>query len=250
MDLYLQGKTAIVSGASQGLGRAIATTLAAEGVRVFATARNVELLESLKQEIVDAGGPEPIVFVQDFLPEDAGAKIADAAHEAFGHIDIIVNNAGASYPVNITAPEEIWKEAIALNFDGHRRLTERLLPQMIERKSGSILNITGTAEPMNVNIGSIGAAAMTNWSKGLSRDLGKYGITSNCIQPGLLDTAQIRRIFPGDERRKFAEREISLGDFGEPQDVGNMAAFLVSGRARYVTGTVVVVDGGMRHYAF
>lgn len=250
MDLKLNGKNAVVTGASQGLGRAIALTLASEGVRVFATARNEELLNSLKQDIVAAGGLEPVIFVQEFTAPDAPANTGAAALKALGHVDIVINNAGASQPVDPIAPEEDWEFGMALGFTRQRQLTQQFLPQMMERKSGAILNITGTTEPMQINVSATSKAAIAVWSKGLSRSIGKYGITVNCLQPGLIDTAQIRRLFPGDERRKFAEREIALGDFGEDQDVADMATFLVSPRAKYITGTVAVVDGGMRHYAF
>lgn len=250
MDLQLNGKTAVVTGASQGLGRAIAMTLAAEGVHVFATARNEDLLAALKRDVAANGGSEPVLFAQDILAPDAAETIAAAALEALGHVDILINNAGASQPVEPVAPETDWETGMTLGFTRQRQLAQALLPGMMERRSGSILNITGTTEPTQINVSAVSKAAIAIWSKGLSRQVGRHGITVNCLQPGLLDTAQIRRLFPRDARREFAEREIALGDFGEPEDVGNMATFLVSPRARYVTGTVAVVDGGMRHYAF
>ncbi|PTB21814.1 3-oxoacyl-ACP reductase [Trinickia symbiotica] len=250
MDLFLNGKTAVVTGASQGLGRAIALELAKEGVKVFATARNEELLASFKQEVLAVGGPEPVIFAQEFLAADAPKKIGAAAFESLGEIDILINNAGASQPVDVVAPEEEWEKGMTLGFTRQRQLAQQFLPRMMERKQGSVLNITGTTEPTQINVSAVSKAAIAVWSKGLSRSVGAYGVTVNCLQPGLLDTAQIRRLFPGDERRKFAEREISMKDFGEAQDVANMATFLVSPRARYVTGTVAVVDGGMRHYSF
>lgn len=250
MDLQLKRKTAIVTGASQGLGRAIAKELALEGVTVFATARNEELLASLVEEIRQAGGITPIPYTYDFMAEDGPEKIAEAAKKELQVIDILVNNAGGSRPIDIDAPDDVWNESMALNFDRHRQLTQQLLAHMIERKKGAILNISGTYEARVVNASAVAKAGLVVWSKGLSNQLGKYGITVNCLQPGLIDTAQIRRLYPGNARSDFAEREITLGDFGEPQDVANMAAFLVSPRARYVTGTVAVVDGGMRHYSF
>lgn len=250
MDLRLKGRTAVVTGASQGLGRAIALELAREGVKVFGTARNNDLLKSFKEEAVAAGGPEPAIFSKEFTNPEAPKEIGAAALAALGHVDILINNAGASQPVGPVAPEEDWEFGMNLGFNRQRQLTQEFLPQMMERKQGSILNITGTTEPMQINVSATSKAAIVVWSKGLSRQIGKYGITINCLQPGLLDTAQIRRLFPGDERRKFAEREIALGDFGEAQDVADMATFLVSPRARYITGTVAVVDGGMRHYSF
>ena len=250
MDLYLKGKTAVITGASQGLGRAIALELAREGVKIFATARNEKLLTNLKNDVLAEGGIEPFIFVQEFLDEDAATRIGAAAFESLGHVDILINNAGASQPVDVAAPEEEWERGMTLGFNRQRQLAQQFLPHMIERKQGSILNITGTTEPTQVNVSAVSKAAIAVWSKGLSRQVGEYGITVNCLQPGLLDTAQIRRLFPDDERRKFAEREISLKDFGEAQDVANIATMLVSPRARYVTGTVAVVDGGMRHYSF
>lgn len=250
MDLGLNGKTALVTGASQGLGRAIVKALAAEGVRVFATARNSELLSSLASEVERDGGTTPVSFEQDFVAEDGPQRIAKAALEAFGHVDILVNNAGGSRPMAIDAPEDQWTEGMTLNFDRHRQLTQALLPNFLARKSGAILSISGNLEPEVVNAAMVAKAGLVVWSKGLSEQLGRHGITVNCVQPGLIDTAQIRRLYPGDERRKFAEREIALRDFGEPEDVANAVTFLVSPRARYITGTVLTVDGGMRRYSF
>lgn len=250
MDLKLRGKTALVTGASQGLGRAIAVTLAAEGVTVFATARDAALLESLKSEVVAAGDTPPILLVQDFMAVEGPQRIADAALAALGHIDILINNAGGSRPMEINAPEEQWVEGMTLNFDRHRQLTQALLPNFLERKSGAIVSVSGNLEPEVVNAAMVAKAGLVVWSKGLSEQIGKHGITVNCVQPGLIDTAQIRRLYPGDKRRTFAEREIALRDFGEPQDVANMVAFLASSRAHYITGAVIPVDGGMRRYSF
>jgi 3-oxoacyl-[acyl-carrier protein] reductase len=250
MDLYLKGKTAVVTGASQGLGRAIAKELAMEGVKVLAIARNEALLNSLKEEVARAGGVTPVTFIQDFVAADGPQKIAAMALSSLGHIDILVNNAGRSRPLDVIGAEEAWAESMTLDFDRHRQLTQQLLPHFMERRQGSILNLTSTYELRMINASAVAKAAVVVWSKQLSGQLGQYGIRVNCLQPGLIDTENIRRFFPGEERRIFAAREIVLGDFGEPQDIANMAAFLVSPRARYITGTVAVVDGGMRHYPF
>lgn len=224
--------------------------MAIEGVKVLATARNEDLLNSFKEEVAAAGGVEPVTFVQDFVAPDGPQKIAAAALSGLGHVDILVNNAGRSRPLDVVGPEEAWAESMTLDFDRHRQLTQQLLPHFIERKQGSILNLSSTYELRVINASAVAKAAVVVWSKQLAGQLGQYGIRVNCLQPGLIDTENIRRFFPGDERRKFAEREIPLGDFGEPQDIANMAVFLVSPRARYITGSVAVVDGGMRHYPF
>ena len=250
MDLYLKGKTAVVTGASQGLGRAIAKELAIEGVKVLATARNEELLKSLQEEVVAAGGVEPVIFIQNFVAPDAPQKIAAAALLNLGQVDILINNTGRSQPLDVVGADEAWSESMTMDFDRHRQLTQQLLPHFIERKQGAILNITSTYELRSVNVSAVAKASIVMWSKQLSAQLGKHGIRINCLQPGLLDTANVRRIFTAEARKEFAAREIPLGDFGEPQDIANMAAFLVSPRAKYITGTVNIVDGGMRHYAF
>ncbi|MBT1690520.1 SDR family NAD(P)-dependent oxidoreductase [Dawidia soli] len=250
MDLYLDKKTAVVTGASQGLGRAITKTLAAEGVKVLAIARNEELLKSLQQEIAAAGGVVPEIWIQDFLVPEAPQQIAAAALAALPHVDILINNAGRSRPLDIVGPDDEWQQALLLDFDRHRQLTQQLLPHMIGRRQGSVLNITSTYELRAINASAVFKASITVWAKQLAAQLGPYGITVNCLQPGLIDTANIRRVFTDDQRRAYAPQAIPLGDFGTPQDVANMATFLVSPRAKYITGTVAAVDGGLRNYAF
>jgi 3-oxoacyl-[acyl-carrier protein] reductase len=250
MDLYLKGKTAVVTGASQGLGRAITKELAIEGVKVLATGRNEELLSSLKAEIIAAGGVEPVTLAQDFVAPDGPQKIAAAALSSLGHVDILINNAGRSRPLDIIGAEDEWAASMTLDFDRHRQLTQQLLPQFIARKQGAILNVASSYELRSINASAVAKAAVIVWSKQLAAQVGPHGIRVNSLQPGLIDTENIRRFFNDDERKAFAQREIPLGDFGEPQDAANMATFLVSPRAKYITGTVAIVDGGLRHHPF
>ena len=250
MNLYLKGKTAVITGASQGIGKAITLELAREGVKVFAVARNEKLLQTLQQEVKAIEGVVPLTFAQDLVVPDGPQKIAAAARAALGKVDIVINNAGRSQPVDVAGPEEPWLESMRLDFDCHRQLTEALLSDMIARKTGTILNITSTYELRFLNVSSIAKAAIVMWSKQLAGQLGQHGIRVNCLQPGLIDTANTRRIFTAQERKAYSASEIPLGDFGEPQDMADMATFLVSPRARYITGTVALVDGGARRYAF
>lgn len=250
MDLYLKGKTAVVSGGSQGIGRAIVKELALEGVKVLAIGRNEDLLNSIKEEVKVAGGVAPLTFAQDFMAADAPQKIAAAAFSGLGDIDILINNAGRSKPMEIIGSEEGWLESMTLDFVRHRQLTQELLPHFIARKQGAILNTISTYELRMINASAVAKAAVVVWSKQLAAQLGQYGIRVNCLQPGLIDTENIRPYFSEEERRQFAAREIPLGDFGAPEDMANMATFLVSPRAKYITGAVAVVDGGLRHHAF
>jgi 3-oxoacyl-[acyl-carrier protein] reductase len=250
MDLQLEGKTALVTGASMGIGRAIAKALALEGVRVAAVARRTALLDELAGEIASAGGTTPTIIAQDVMAPDAAERMRDAALAALGSVEILVNSAGGSRPLPIDAPEAQWDEAMTLNFTRLRQLTHALLPGMIERRWGRIINITGKSEPEHLNAAFAAKAAVHAWAKGLSRDIGKFGITVNSIPPGRIMSEQIRRNYPPDYRERFAREEIPVGYWGEPEDLAALAVFLASPLARYITGTVLPVDGGLRRYQF
>lgn len=250
MNLELKFRTAVVTGASIGIGRAIATGLAMEGVRLVAVARRKELLSQLAQELQAAGRNTVIPVVLDIVGEDAAKKLADAAIAELGSVDILVNNAGGSRPLPVDAPDSDWDEAVSLNFTSYRKVAHALLPQMIERRWGRIINITGKSEPDRLNAAFAAKAAVHAWAKGLSREIGKHGITVNCISPGRIMSEQIRRNYPEDYREKFAQEEIPVGYWGEPEDLAALAVFLASPKARYITGTVIPVDGGLRRYQF
>lgn len=250
MDLQLKGRTALVTGASQGIGRAIAKGLAGEGVKLCIAARRHELLAQLGTEIVAAGGPSPQITSVDIMEQDAPQKLAQQALKGLGRIDILINCAGGSRPLPIDAPEEKWVEAMTLNFTRVRQLTHEVLPGMITHKWGRIINITGKSEPERLNAAFSAKAAVHAWSKGLSREVGRHGITVNCIPPGRIMSEQIRRNYPEQERKEFSEREIPLGRYGEPEELACVAIFLASPVACYITGTVIPVDGGLRRYSF
>jgi 3-oxoacyl-[acyl-carrier protein] reductase len=249
MDLELKSRTAVVTGVSIGIGRAIAKGLAAEGVRVVGVARRKELMDTLVEEVKATGGTI-IPVVQDLVAEGAAARLAATAVSELGHVDILVNNAGGSRPLPVDAPDSAWDEALTLNFTSYRKVAHALLPQMMARKWGRIINITGKSEPEGLNAAFAAKAAVHAWAKGLSREIGKHGITVNCIPPGRIMSEQIRRNYPPDYREKFAEEEIPVGYWGEPEDLAVLAIFLASPKARYISGTVIPVDGGLRRYQF
>jgi 3-oxoacyl-[acyl-carrier protein] reductase len=250
MDLQLQGRTALVTGASTGIGRCIAALLAAEGVRLAVVARRKALLETLAAEIEAAGGKRPALIVQDIMAAEAATRIRDAALAALGQVEILVNCAGGSRPLPLDADEALWEEAITLNFTRQRQLTHAILPGMMARGWGRIINITGKSEPEKVNAAFAAKAAMHSWAKGLSRDVGRAGITVNSIAPGRIISEQILRNYPPEERKRHAETEIPVGEYGQPEDLAVLAVFLASPLARYITGTVIPVDGGLRRYQF
>ncbi len=246
MELGIRGRTALVTGASMGIGRGIATALAREGARLAVVARRRNLLEELQKEL----GEKLVIIECDFLQENSVEKIASAALDGLGSVEILVNNAGGSRRFTLEASEAQWDEALTLNFTRQRQLTHRLLPQMIARKWGRIVNITGKSEPEGLNGAFAAKAAVHSWAKGLSREVGKHGITVNCVPPGRIISEQILRNYPPEFRRKESEEDIPVGEYGQPADIANLVCFLASPLARYITGAVIPVDGGLRRYQF
>jgi 3-oxoacyl-[acyl-carrier protein] reductase len=251
MDLQLQGRSALVTGASMGIGTGIARVLAREGVRVAITARRGELLAQLADAIEQAGAVRPVVIVGDITDATDVARVAAEATQALGQVDILVNAAGASRPIRTDAPDAEWDDAFALNFDSVRRLTQSLLPAMRARRWGRVVNISGSMEPRSLNAATAAKAALHMWAKGLACDVAADGVTVNTIPPGRINSEQIReRLHPTEENRQaFIAKMIPIGYFGEPEDIANLVAFLASPLARYITGAVLPVDGGMRFSA-
>jgi 3-oxoacyl-[acyl-carrier protein] reductase len=246
MDLGIRGKTALVTGASMGIGRAIARALAEEGARLAVVARRRNLLEELEAELKVS-----LLIVEcDLMREDAPERISRAALEGLGSIEILVNNAGGSRRFTLTTGDAQWEEALTLNFTRQRQLTHKLLPQMMERGWGRIVNITGKSEPEGINGAFCAKAAMHSWAKGLSREVGRHGITVNSVPPGRIMSEQILRNYSPAERKREGEEDIPVGEYGQPEDVANLVCFLASPLARYITGAVIPVDGGLRRYQF
>ncbi|MHB9119741.1 MAG: SDR family NAD(P)-dependent oxidoreductase [Burkholderiales bacterium] len=251
MDLKLSGRTCLVSGASSGIGAGIARILASEGVRVAMTARRADQLKQLAIEIGESGGVPPVVVVGDITHADDIARIVDESIKHLGQIDILVNSAGGSRPLSPENTNAVWEEAFALNFTAARRLTEAVLPAMRIRHWGRIINISGSMEPRASNAATPAKAALHLWAKGLSCEVAPDGVTINCIPPGRINSEQtLNKLHPTNEaRRDFIAKNIPAGYFGDPEDIAYLAAFLASPLARYITGAVMPVDGGMHFFA-
>lgn len=254
MDLQLDGKIALISGASAGIGRVTAKTLGREGVRVVVVARREAELRALAAELVEEGSPEPMVLVDDLGDDGAFDRVSAAVLEEHGRLDILVNNLGQARPFDLDTTEAEWEEAFRLNFATPRLLSRPFIPGMVERKFGRIINMTATSEPNHVSGSLTSKAALLIWSKGLSRMVAKDGITVNCISPGYLMTDQIRNNFipqfvPTEkEQADWLDREIPMGRFGDPSDAANIITFLCSPLAGYITGQRIYVDGGWNRH--
>lgn len=252
MNYNLSKKNCIVTGASQGLGKAIANLLAAEGCNLILVSRRPKPLKSV-EKIINSKFKKKIAYALpcDVTKLDSPKKIIDFCKKKFGSPDILINSAGGSRPTTWDATDAQWEEGMTLNFTALRKLTTKIIPLMKKKKWGRVINITGSVEPREVNIANAAKSAVHAWAKGLSRVVAKDGITVNCISPGRLNTEQIlKRRHPNlKERKKFIQENIPAGYFGEPEDLGCLAVFLSSPIARYITGELIHVDGGMKRFA-
>ena len=251
MDLGLNGKIALVTGASQGIGRTTARLLALEGVTVLGVARRKALVEELAKEIPASSGGKIIAMEADFSVDGEAERVAKEAEQLFGRVDILINAAGGSRPVPFDASKDQWLEGMTLNFFRIRELTHTLTPGMQSRNWGRIVTFTGTSEPRMLNAAFTAKAAVHVWAKALSRDLAPNGITVNCLQPGRIRTEQIQKRYPTLESElEYSRQEIPVGRFGTTEEIAAVALFLSSPLASYVTGTVIPVDGGSSRFAF
>ncbi len=242
MDLGLSGRTAIVCGASSGIGLGIAESLAGEGANVVMFARRQELLEREAQRI---GG---LAVTGDVTSAEDLERLVRAAVDAHGGVDILVNNSGG--PPRAAARElgaAQVEAAVQLLLVSVVRLTSLCLPYLEQSHAGRIVNVTSSTvrEPIdNLALSNAVRPGVVGWAKSLARELGPKGITVNCLAPGRIDTDRIREVYPdGPSEADLAT--IPLRRLGTTREVGDVVAFLCSERASYVSGTVVLVDGAL-----
>jgi 3-oxoacyl-[acyl-carrier protein] reductase len=242
MDLQLRGRTAIVCGASEGMGLAVAEALAEEGANVVMFARRAEPLEREASRLGGLAVPGDVTSAEDL------ERLVQATVNAHGGIDILVNNSGGpprSAAVGLTA--EQVESAAQLLLVSVVRLTGLCLPHLERSEAGRIVNVTSSTvkEPAdNLVLSNAVRPGVIGWAKTLSREVGLHGITVNSIAPGRIDTARIREVYPEGPTEADLQT-IPLRRLGTPREVGDVVAFLCSAKASYVTGTVIAVDGGL-----
>jgi 3-oxoacyl-[acyl-carrier protein] reductase len=244
--LSLQGKTALVTGASQGIGRACAVALAKAGARVGLAARNETKLNEAAAEIATLGGAAA-VFALDLSGEESIKACAKAAIAHFGSIEILVNNAGITRDTLVLRMKRAdWDDVIQTNLTGAFLMTQALLSPMLKARWGRIINIssvvgeTGQAGQANYAASKAGLIGLT---KSLARELASRNITANAVAPGYIETAMTAVL--DEKQREAMLAHIPLGRVGTDADIANAVRFLASDEAAYITGHVLDVNGGM-----
>jgi 3-oxoacyl-[acyl-carrier protein] reductase len=258
MEMGLRGTVALVTAASQGLGKAIATELAKEGAGVVICARRADVLEDTANEIRGLSGSKVVAIAADVSTPEGVEAAVGAAIESFGRLDILVNNAGGPPPGDFTKHDDAaWQRAFEQNLLSAVRLVRAALPHLKESGRGRIINMTGTAvkEPVEGLILSNSIrSAVIGMAKTLSSEFAAYNITVNNIAPGRIATERVEKL---DQARAEAsgstaaevkrgwEAQIPMGRYGRPEELAYLAVFLASDKASYITGTTIQVDGGM-----
>ena len=246
----LSGKTAIITGAASGIGRATALALAGSGAAVTINyRRNEKDAENLRKEIVSGGGRAIAVQADVTIVADVEALVKSAVEE-FGPVDILVNNAGSLIErlriLELT--EERWDEVMDLNLKSAYLCCKAVVPSMIERKTGAIINLSSIAGRTGGALGSIhystAKGGLITFTKGLAKELAPFGIRVNAVSPGVIDTPYHEQ-FSSPEMMKGYVSGIPLGRVGDAEEVAKVIAFLASDAASYLAGETIEINGGM-----
>ncbi|MEG0081514.1 MAG: 3-oxoacyl-ACP reductase FabG [Massilia sp.] len=242
--MNLENQVALISGASRGIGKAIALELARQGAKVVGTATSDAGAQAISDYLAPFGGKGVVLNVLD--SERCAAVVADVQKE-FGSLSILVNNAGITQDnLAMRMKDKEWDGVIATNLTAVGRLSRLVLRGMMKAKAGRIINITsvvgasGNPGQMNYAAAKAGVAGMT---RALAREIGSRNITVNCVAPGFIDTDMTKSL--GDDQHAALLNQIPLGRLGQPEDIAHAVAFLAGPQAAYITGTELHVNGGM-----
>lgn len=256
MELGLHKKTALITGASRGIGAAIAMELALEGMNLCLAARDRAKLEEVAATIRGRANVRIAIHAADLRTPDSGQAAIDAAVGVFGGLDLLVNNAGATKRADFfTLTEEDWQDGFALKFHGYVRLTRAAWPHL-RRSKGNIVNIVGIGSrsgSAEFTIGGSVNVAILNFTKAMA-DIGvKDGVRVNAINPGLIETDRFSRNVERTMRDRSLSKDAAIGFLlsshgtarvGRPEEIGALTAFLASDKAAFIQGAIVDIDGG------
>ena len=244
IDLELEGSVAIVTGASRGLGRAIALALAEQGSRVLAVARSVAEL----QEVQDLAPAQVRIRACDMLDAAAVARLPDEAVREFGRVDIVVNNAGIA-PAGkfVEQSDDVWHKVMAVNVTAPAILARAAGRHLIAQRSGKIINIASTSGILGkatLVAYSASKGALLQFTKALAAEWAGHGIQVNAVAPGAFATEAQRAVLESPEMLERRTRKIPARRMGETREIGALVCYLASRQSEFVTGSVFVIDGG------
>lgn len=243
----LTGKTALVTGGSKGLGKAMARALAMHGADIVISSRHKDELDKALPEILQGTKRRGATVVADMAKRPDVRRLADTALKEMGRVDILINNAGSNSPQAIDAiTDETWDYIMELNLNSIMALTRALVPQMKERRWGRIIHISSIMAYISKegrNVYSATKSALTGFARATACDLGSYGITVNCLAPGPFLTDLPMSILSEADRKQFSSRT-ALGRWGQPEELMGPILLLATDAGSYITGETMVVDGG------
>jgi len=246
--MLLEGKNAIVTGGSQGIGTAAALELGREGANICLTYRKHESEALAVRDQIRAMGRKSIAAKCDISSFNDAERVVKEALEAFGCLDILVNNAGMNWDgVSWKMTEEQWDRVIEVNLKGYFNFARHVAPIFKDQKSGKIVNVTsinGLRGKFGQTNYSASKAGIVGYTKALAKELGAFNVNVNAVAPGLIETAMLRESDARDKIVGLALNEIVLKRVGQPEDLAYVIAFLASEKARHITGDVIKVDGG------
>ncbi|MGQ0662180.1 MAG: SDR family NAD(P)-dependent oxidoreductase [Pseudomonadota bacterium] len=244
----LTGKVALVTGSSRGIGRAIAEAMARAGARVVISSRKLAACEAVARGI-EAEGREAIALACNVSSKDDLGRLVDAALSKWGRIDVVVGNAATNpaYGPLATVEDGAFDKIIATNLKGNLWLCNLAIPQMAARREGAVIliaSIAGLIGEAAIGAYGISKAAAMQLARNLAVEWGPYNVRVNCIAPGLVATDFARALWQDAQKRAKVEAATPLGRLGQPDDIAGIAVFLASAAAAFITGQVIVADGG------
>lgn len=248
-EFSLEGRAAVVSGASRGIGRAIGLRFAQAGAAVVVSSRKLENVQTVADEI-EAGGGEALALQAHVGHKAEVEALIERTIAAFGQVDIVVNNAGTNphFGPLLTADEGLWNKIMDTNATGMFRVCKEAVPHMEAQGGGKIINmasVAGLQPSSNMGVYSISKAAVIMLTQVLAMELGRANIQVNAIAPGVIKTRFSQVLWQTPQIAEPILNRLPLSHFGEPEDVAGLALYLGSSASDYVTGSVFVVDGGM-----
>lgn len=246
--MLLDGKNALVTGGSQGIGAAISLELAREGANICLTFRKHEAEARDYERQIRSMGCKALALQCDIASFKDAERVAQTAVKEFGSLHILVNNAGMNWDgVSWKMSEEQWDRVLEVNLKGYFNFTRHVAPLLKDQKYGRIINITsinGLRGKFGQTNYSASKAGIIGFTKALAKELGAFGVTVNAVAPGLIETAMLKESEARDKIIDLAMGESALKRVGQPEDLAFLVSFLASDRAKHITGEVIKVDGG------